>query len=346
MERAPLAGPAMLLALSAGCSEYQYIKQAGDDVFYQLDAGAVDVLLVVDNSGSMQPYQEKLSTNFDQFLTYFIEGDVDYHIGVVTTTVGEAQPYGSCTEDDVAAIPPGGELVEGTYIGADTPDASEVFSRLVQVGTCGSGYEMGLESAYLAVTEPLVSGANAGFIRDEAYFSIIFVSDEQDSSPLPVADYINAFRDVKGQRNRDIFNASALVVSDTDACTAAQVASGADEGTRYVDVAQQTGGVLGNICADDFGDIVTELSLASSRLTDTFYLSKMPAPATLVVGVNGEEVPCDTGEWTFQKGEKDGEEVGMIVFDRAHLPPPRSKITARYDLGTGDESEFCTGEGA
>lgn len=331
--------------VAAACSDYQYIKQEGDDVFYQLEAGEVDVLLVVDNSGSMEPYQTKLSENFDTFLTFFVEGNVDYHIGVVTTSVAPATAYRSCTQAEVDAIPEGGHLVDSTVISASTPDAAAVFSEIVQVGTCGSGYEMGLESAWLALSEPLVSGENSGFLRDSAYLSIIFVSDEQDSSPLPVNDYINGFRDVKGQRERDIFNASALVVYDLDECTALQTQSGAAEGTRYVDVAEQTGGVLGNICADDFEVIVTELSMASSRLTDTFYLSKLPDASTLVVGVDEEEIPCDSGQYTYQKGMKDGEEVGMIVFERAYMPPPQSRITARYDLGTGDPSAFCTGGG-
>ena len=41
-------------------------------MFYQVEAGEVDVLLVVDNS-TMAPYQDKLSPNFETFLTYFIE---------------------------------------------------------------------------------------------------------------------------------------------------------------------------------------------------------------------------------------------------------------------------------
>ena len=68
-------GRTMFLALSilAGCSDYEIIKRDVGDVFYQLEAGKVDILLVVDNSCSMDPYQEKLSQNFQSFLTYFRE---------------------------------------------------------------------------------------------------------------------------------------------------------------------------------------------------------------------------------------------------------------------------------
>ena len=60
----------MLLSIlfHIGCSDYKIISKDVGDVFYQLEAGEVDVLLVVDNSCSMAPYQDKLSQNFETFL--------------------------------------------------------------------------------------------------------------------------------------------------------------------------------------------------------------------------------------------------------------------------------------
>ena len=116
--------------------------------------------------------------------------------------------------------------------------------------------------------------------------------------------------------------------------------AGATLGDRYADVAEQTNGVVGSICSGDFATIVTELSLATSRLTDTFYLSESPAVETLVVGVGDEEVPCEEGAWTYTKIDS----RPAIVFDRAQLPPPGSRITASYDYGSGDAADFCGGD--
>ena len=52
----------------------------------------------------------------------------------------------------------------------------EIFEEMVVVGTSGSGIEMGLESAYLALSEPLLSTDNSGFLREDANLSLIFVS--------------------------------------------------------------------------------------------------------------------------------------------------------------------------
>ena len=339
----------LLVAVSAAsaCVEYEYVRFEGVDVFYQDPVSAVDIMLVVDNSCSMQPYQEKLSTNFSQFISFFIEAQVDYHIGVVTTTVDEpvATPGTYCASH-LDEVPEGGYLVDNTYIDTETEDAEDLFSQLVSVGTCGSGFEMGLESAFLAMNEPIVSGANAGFIREEAGLSIIFVSDEEDYSPLGVNTYINAFRELKGQRDRDVFNASGLIVTDVEECSAQQQASGATVSERYDDVVGQTNGIIGSICDDDFESVVTELSLNSSRLQDTFYLTSLPDPQTLEVTVDEDIWPCEDEAWTYTLGVLDEQPTGVITFARATLPPPGSRISIRYNYGEGGTDTFCQGDSA
>jgi hypothetical protein len=316
----------LLAALGlAGCTQdYEYIQWDATDVFVQNPTDSVDILMIVDNSGSMEPYQQQLGTNFSEFLTYFIEADVDYQIAAVTTDVmGETA----------------GEII-GEIISPETQNAEEVFADIVNVGTVGTGYEMGLQAAYEALTPPNVATVNQGFLREEAFLSLIFVSDEEDSSPLAVNDYINAFRDIKGQRSRDVFNASALTVIDEARCP-----EYSRSGTRYVDVAQQTGGVLGDICAEDFASIVTELSLNTSRLRDTFFLSAEPDAGTLKVQVNSEVVECDAGVWTYQRvvDEEVGEEKPAIVFERSAMPPSNSQISVQYYYGGGDVGTFCGG---
>lgn len=371
MARRPWLPAAVLLGAGlGGCSDYDLVQFDGDDVFQQLEASEVDVLLAIDNSCSMQPYQDELAENFDNFLTYFEEGDVDYRLGVVTSTITTVTPNDYCSQADIDAIPAGGQLVgdgDGpTIITPETPDGAAVFADIVDVGVCGAGFEAGIESAYQALTGPVSENYNDGFLRDDAYLSIIFVSDEQDFSPLKVNDYINGFRDVKGAREREVFNASALVITDLDECSSAQQQAG-EVGTRYIDVAQQTGGVVGSICAEDFTSIVTELSLASSRLTDTFYLSKLPDVASLTVYVDdgdcadedgeldGCESECDGGTypWVFELHDADGNTIdesdcddeddcrAAIVFDRSNLPPVGSQISARYNFGDGDPDDFC-----
>jgi hypothetical protein len=335
-----LLGIGVALSLSLACNEYDLTTYANSDIFTQNPADKVDILLVVDDSCSMEPYQERLGTNFDAFLTYFTEANVDYHIGVVSTTVSDAYPYPEigCTEAVIAANPKEGRLAQSTFISNLTPDAPGLFDQLVNRGICGSSSEMGLEAARLALSEPALSTNNAGFLREDAALSLIFVSDEEDVSPSPVNEYINFFRDVKGQRSRDIFNASALTVTNPATCP-----NGISPGTRYVDVVAQTRGVSADLCAQDFGPAVTELSLNASRLRDTFYLSDLPVVASLEVAVADEVIPCDSGRWTYEEEEVDGILTGLVRFDRLQMPQPSERISVSYDPGNGGVAEFCGG---
>ncbi len=322
--------PVLLLV---GCaSDYGISRLERSDTFTQQPATELDILLVVDNSCSMEPYQNELSRNFDAFLSFFREGDVDYHIGVLTTSVLEVEAGYGCTQNQIDRIPAAGELVSDVVITADTSDADALFSQIVSVGTCGSANEMGLEAAAIA----LDGGVVDGFLRDDAFLSLIFVSDEEDYSPNPVNDYMNHFRSIKGPRNTESFNASAIVLTDPDECTRAQLNAGGTLGTRYIDVATQGQGILGNICDDSFERVVTDLSLASSRLSDRFYLSEYPDTATLVVNVDGVDVSCLDGGWMYEEVEYDGQEgQPAIVFDRAYMPPPFTEIVVRYNRGEG-----------
>ncbi len=78
------------LLLSA-CSDYGQAPVEGGDQFDVPEQASVDVLLVVDNSSSMEPYQAMLASGFEGFITPFLDGLIDYHIAITTTDDGIAR---------------------------------------------------------------------------------------------------------------------------------------------------------------------------------------------------------------------------------------------------------------
>lgn len=322
---APSAPMLPLLLLSA-CSDYQVNEKEFIDIFEQSAADEVDVLLVVDNSVSMAPYQELLGENLGAFLTYFSGFGVDYRIGVVTTDV----------------FAEGAGVVRGEVVTSTTQNADEVFASSVAVGTDGSGAEMGLEAARLALIDPDVSAKNAGFLRSTAYMTIVWVSDEDDASPGSVDEYVRAYQGVKSD-TREAFNASALVVHDADDCYR-ELSAESVQGVRYELAADHSGGVYRDLCAEDFAGIVADVSLSASRLHDTFYLSALPKASSLEVEVDGAPIPCDVGDWRYSLLQVDGRDAGAIVFESASMPPVGARIAVRYNQGSGEESTFCTGD--
>ena len=100
------------------------------------------------------------------------------------------------------------------YLTSRQDDVQENFEEMVVVGTSGSGIEMGLEAARLALSEPMLADLNSGFLREEANLSVIFVSDEDDYSPLSAYTYLRAFTDLKGNeayRDNTMVNVSAVI---------------------------------------------------------------------------------------------------------------------------------------
>ncbi len=330
----------LLVPLAGGCSDYHQVRQGGLDIFTQDPVEKIDVLMVVDNSSSMESYQYQLGSNFQAFISWFVEGNVDYQIAVTTTDDGN---------DSTVSDPARGAFVGPIITSAmDLDEADALFSQEVNVGTDGSGIEAGLKTAYLALTDTDRLGDQiTAFLREDASLSIVFVSDEEDSSPWPVNDYVNAFFELKGHRSRDAFNASALTVTDKSLCDE-QLAAYSSPGTRYVDVATQTHGLTGNLCSSDFTQIVNDLSLANSRIADTYLLSREPDAETLTVTLEVDgvetEVPCNAGQWTYERITVDDAEAPTIRFDRAHLPAPGSRLYVRYLYGDGSPGAFCGGK--
>lgn len=326
-------GLLLLAAASMGCVEYDLSEWDQVEIFNQEPPEAVDILMVVDNSCSMEPYQANLGQHFDRFVQYFIGANVDYQIGVVTTDIQNPSQSGR---------------IQGQIITSETPNPASVFNTIVNVGVTGSPYELGLEAARMALSSPVIDNQNAGFLRQDASLSLIFVSDEEDASPDVVNDYINDFLELKGARNRDVFNASALTVTDIGVCDP-YLAAQSTPGTRYVDVALQTGGIIGNLCDSDFESIVTELSLNTTRLRNTYFLKIKPDPSSIEVRISTDPdaeatlIPCDTGEWSYDLvlDETTGKEEPAIVFEQ--IPEVGSRIAVKYYKGSGETNEFCTG---
>lgn len=180
----------------------------------------VDLLFVIDNSGSMSQEQAKLAEQLPKLLRGLISGVrddgtmynpvTDLHVGVVTTDLG--------TNGSKIKLPPScegfgddGKLVKSNlgctasaplgYLGyvpssfidqAALDQAISDFTCLANVGTAGCGFEQQLEAMYKAVAPNSVTfaagtgghgdGLNQGFLRDDAVLAVIHVSDEEDCS--------------------------------------------------------------------------------------------------------------------------------------------------------------------
>ena len=241
---------ALLVLLATACRDDRLVSALPPglrvDTYAQQSASKVDVLWVVDNSGSMAARQENLARNFQAFITLFRQGSIDFRLAVATT--------------DIFARP--GELV-GTpaLLAPGTPDLESAFARNVRVGTSGSAYEAGLEAARLVLERQGEEGApwraalatcEAGcdteacredcavrypvpFLRPGAFLYLVFVTDEEDRSPYELRTYWRAFEQAQGIGNDGTVVASAII-GDVPANTC-----GATPGSRYAGTGEADG---------------------------------------------------------------------------------------------------------
>lgn len=247
----------------------------------------VDILFVVDNSGSMAEEQELLDVNAAPFLDFLELTGSDYHIGVVTTDLANGDENGRLQPDQDGRI----------FIDTTTVDAFASFSTLVHQGIMGSGDEQGRGAFYKALTEPLLSGANAGFYRPDAMLIGVVLSDEVDSTPddlISKPDFVDWILDLKTNPAEYLtFNS---IVGPPGGCAYAY------GGEDYIGLTMEIGGIVANICTANFDGLFD--SMAASIPTDPLVLSETPIVDTLLVVATEPDVPPRTllidVEWVYE----------------------------------------------
>jgi len=303
------------------------------DIFEQTSGRTVDVLFVVDNSGSMGEEQGSLRRNFQQFIGGAQQFANDYQLGIVTTDMdSEAQQ---------------GRLLGNPRIMRRGPNVERDFQDTIEVGTNGSADEKGLAAAQAALSDPLsfdtgvacagdmdciepdrciegfCGGFNRGFLREDASLELIFVSDEDDYSTASLNFYVDFFKNIKGFRNEGLFHAHAIVGAEGGRARACEGAGGAaDAGQRYVEVANRTNGDVFSICDDDFGPPLQELGNQAFGLPVQFFLSRPAIRNTVQVSVEGMRVEAG---WQFDDASN------SVVFDEQSVPQPGETIQVDYE---------------
>ena len=120
-----------------------------EDRIIQIAAPEVDVLWVIDPSCSMGPYQDALTENFPSFIRYFLDSELDWHVGVTSTDMDGVLEDGSLGRLHTLGGP--------AWLTPDTPDPLTRFAEVANLGTAGSSSERGTSAAHSALTDRLLT---------------------------------------------------------------------------------------------------------------------------------------------------------------------------------------------
>ncbi|MFP5520658.1 MAG: vWA domain-containing protein [Bdellovibrionia bacterium] len=286
----------------------------------------VDILFVVDSSGSMSTHQDNLANNIDIFVRNFTNSiQIDYNVGVVTTDMSSSR-YGGRLQGAFKFITP------------RTPNGlSEMAANLV-VGTNGSWEEMSFDPAAAALSQPLVDTWNLGFYRQSAHLAVIFITDAEDQSRMydPQAFY-NFLVNLKGFKEK-VLGYGVIVPSS------AGMSCERDENVRpariesFLGMTINAGKNVMSLCDPDFGTRLSDISKDISKYVGgVIYLNRAPIIETIEVRYGTQIIPNGYGKgWVF-----DPRKNAIILGDEIEwLPQPLgTKIQVNFSAAQFEEEK-------
>jgi len=322
---------AALTACSKGAGSFSILADADD---YRQEAvfvpKKIDVLWVIDNSGSMASSQAALTANFQSFINKFQAQGYDFHMAVTTSDAWEKQFNNASQKSKIRDG--NGSTHSGVFVmDQNTPNLANVFSTNATVGISGNGDERVFESFKQTLLD--VTGVNATFRRPEAYLAIIILSDEEDYSSAsgsftenpntayPVQSYVDFLNDyTDGGAN---FSVNTISV-DTVACRDSLGNNAQKVSTRLPALATLTGGVKASIC----GNFGTSLDLISNnivQLSAVFKLTREPLVESINISINGVKINVDpVNGYTYDPANL------TITFHGTAVPAANASVKIDY----------------
>lgn len=236
---------------------------------------AVDLLFVIDNSGSMADEQANLIAS----VPGFIEGisdrlgvHTDYHVGVVSTdeatfNADGCQEIGALvtrTEGDLSSDSDCGPYVDGAAFMTPQDDLDSSFACAAQLGIDGNGIERPMDALDRALhPAESVTACNNGFLREEALLVVVLITDEEDDTESegdPVAWYESVVAAKDGDEERVVVLSLVGHPKPND-CIPTQWTGmqGAEIATRILQFTSIFPyGYVGDICSADYAPFFAE----------------------------------------------------------------------------------------
>lgn len=327
----------------------------------------IDILWVIDNSGSMNGAQQDLKANFDSFIQDFVTKGYDYKIAVTTTDAWRSSASGVVdgdgdlyySNDDRAVFKDHGFTYDNpsspncweenrvdtgvSIITPDTPYIEDTFKTNAIQGVCGNGDERAFQSFKAALSTNL----NAGFLREDSFLSIIIVSDEDDFSHdengfagyysypgLHTVESYNSYLEnltgTSGASKR--FSVSAMAIWDQQCVDQQKAVYNSTQliAQRYGALVDLTEGIKGSLCGN-FAQSLLDISNNIIQLSTQFFLEREPDVSTIEISINGVNVPLLSENQSGNGGYEYNAESNSIKFYGDYIPEQGATIVVDYD---------------
>lgn len=309
-------------ALSSGCRPTDYLYYAREShpqiaryshkLKEVVGQNKLDLLWIIDNSGSMAEHQANVIANSARFMSAFIKpGYIDWRIGLITTDVSDSPYLG---------------LLGAPRLDAKTPGPVAVFQGAVaQLGTNGSATEKTFEPVLQALT------ADPGFLRKDAMLALMLVTDAEEQSAIDASEFLTRLSLIRRLDSVVLYGA----LGSRDFGCPPSDSYWDYSGSPYEEVVEATHGKVFALCDPAFGQNLAQISqdIVSRLENPKILLELRPKPSSIRIYYKGKLLPGGPKEsggfWiydfdlnaivfhdlSFAPGDNEEVEVEMLADD-------------------------------
>lgn len=295
----------------------------------------VDILWVIDNSGSMYQIQSNIEKNTALFMQAFKENvDIEWKMGLVSTDKGQS-PF-------IGFIP--GRPFDQTSL----DPVSEFQNAVSKLGTNGSASEYVFHNVDRMITKPSNQRSDdySHFFREDAHLVVIMVSDEPeqsgsiDSKLYEPQAFLNHLRNFKAA-NRVIRFYGAFDFGDLSACSSWTKY----KGSRFEKIIDESSGFHISACENSFGSSLAAIGkdIVSILKTPSLPINERPRVHTIQVTYQGEILPggpqSTGGKWFYNRVNSTIDFYNLD-FAQGELKEADIQVTFEIDDGVDREDEL------
>lgn len=279
-------------------------------------SSGIDILWVIDNSGSMDLHQQNVIKNAGLFMQDFLKNRIAWKMGLISTAVSEAPYIGFAKPFDLT-----------------DPDPAASFGQAVaQLGTFGDATERTFEPILKALSD------YPNFLRRETALAVLIVTDAPEQSSIDAATFLKQFRAIVGD-NRPVFVYSVLAATDIappGGCTT-QEDNFTYAGSPYEAFAQNAKiGRTFSICDPNFGQNMGKIGteLVQQVYRPEIRLARRPRPSTIKVLFHDRLLPAGPkdkgGLWYY-----DQDRNSVVFYDLGFAQGETESVTIDFDPDDG-----------
>jgi hypothetical protein len=221
---------------------------------YELSSNnKVDILMIIDNSQSMAFEQRNMAQRMSTFMTQI--SSLDYKIAITTTDPRSSKDWGDGKFLKMVGLNNQYVITPATPL----QQAQQVIGKTLQRKESGDSKEQAIFATYRAIEKSVATATspNKGFVRPDAAFAGIVISDEDESANSTKNQPQNLLNYVKSLWANKLFVWHSIITKPND--TACKSSEGYSYGVRYDQFSRLTGAgtiggaIIGSVCAQDYG---------------------------------------------------------------------------------------------